>query len=393
VKAEPEILLIGLDSGQADTVRAAARELGKFRIETLPKAPLASFHVEALDATAVVAAVDPAQPGALEDFHRLTRVLPERKVIAAAARPSGEDVRRLFRAGAADVLATPISVEAMRVSLSELLREQTGAVTGQGRIISVLKTGGGAGATTAALNIAALMAGAGGKRRQPRRSTAVLDLDVQFGDCDVALDLQPRSTLVDVLRAQGRVDARFLQTVMTEHASGLKLLACPSSVVPLDAVTPELALALLDHAASAFERTFVELPAAWSDWTFQVLARSDVILLVSAPTVAGALGARRVLEALKEAKVDRPVFFVLNKLNGVIDAFEKPARIGKTLDMGVDAALACDPAAVKAADRGKLVVEAFPNGRLAKDLVSASAKLERRLAALETGRAVSEVGA
>ncbi|RAK52534.1 AAA family ATPase [Phenylobacterium deserti] len=393
MKNEPQILLIGLAPDQVETVRAAARQLGKFRVEAVGKVPLASLQVEALDAAAVIVAVQSGEPAALDDFHRLSHILPDRKLIAAPSSATAEDVRRLFRAGAADVLPSALSLDAVVGSLSELLRRRTGAVSGQGRIISVLKTGGGAGATTAALNLAAIMAGAGAKRRQPARRTAVLDLDTQFGDTDVALDLQPRSTLVDILRAEGRVDARFLESVMTEHATGLKLLAPPTSVVPLDAVTPELALTLLDHSASQFERTFVDLPAAWSDWTFQVLSRSDVILLVSTPTVAGALGARRVLDALKEAKVQRPVFFALNKLNGVIDAFEKPARIGKTLDMGVDAALAFDANAVKAADRGKLVVEAYPSSRLAKDLAAAAAKLERRLEALESGAAVAEVDA
>lgn len=61
--------------------------------------------------------------------------------------------------------------------------------------------------------------------------------------------------------------------------------------------------------------------------------------------------------------------------------------------MGVDAALALDPAAVKASDRGELVVEAFPNSRLAKDLRPAAAKIDARLEALSSGLAFTEVAA
>jgi len=124
------------------------------------------------------------------------------------------------------------------------------------------------------------------------------------------------------------------------------------------------------------------LPSAWTDWTFQVLARSDAIVLVSTPTVAGALRARRVLEALAEAQVSQPVFFVLNRLNGVIEAFDRPSRIGKSLDQVIDAALPFDPSAVKAEDRGKLVVDALPSSRLAKELRAAAGRLDERLEAL-----------
>lgn len=393
MKTEHHVLVAGSDAGLLAAAKAAVRQLGKVGIEVAPKGSLATLAARAFEAIAVIAVVAPSESGAIEDFHRLARSLPERKVIAAAQNASGEDVRRLFRAGAADVLTAPFVPETVLASLTELLRQQMAPSAEHGRVVSFIKTAGGAGATTLALNFAALLAEGDERRRRPPLSTAVLDLDVQFGDTDVALDLQPRSSLIDVLRAPGRVDARFLQTVMTDHPSGLKLLAPTTSVVPVDALTPETAVGLIDHSAASFERTFVDLPATWSDWTFRVLARSDVIVLVSPPTVAGAVGARRVLEALQEAHIDRPLFFALNKLNGVIDAFEKPSRIGRTLDMGVDASLAFDALAAKAADRGKLVVEAFPNSRVAKDMKNATAKLEGRLEAMEDGVAISEVAA
>jgi pilus assembly protein CpaE len=221
----------------------------------------------------------------------------------------------------------------------------------------------------------------------------VLDLDLQYGDTDVALDLNPRSTIVEVVKASQRVDGRFLLSVMTDHSSGLKLLAPPPTVAPLDALTAEFATELIDHTADEFERTVIDLPMAWTDWTLAALNRSDSILLVTTATVPGALGARRVLDGLREAGVRRPVFLVVNKLAGLLDAWEKPARIGKSLDTRVDAGLIHDAAALKCADRGQLVVEAAPSSRLAKDLRALNAKLEARLDAMAVGAALADVAA
>ncbi|HEY8618425.1 hypothetical protein [Phenylobacterium sp.] len=393
MKSDRHVLVVGSDSELIGAVGAAIRGLRNLSLEIARSEGVRSLSGKANTAAAVVVEVDAGAPDALERFHRLALTARERQVVAAARNASGEQVRLLFRAGAADVLTGPFTGEVVRASLRDVLDANPLVGAMNGGVISVVKGCGGAGATTFALNAGALLAQGDAKRGRPPRSTAVIDLDLQFGDAALALDLTPRSTVVDVLRAQERVDARFVESVMTEHASGLKLLAAPPTVVPLDAVSGDFAVDLIEHATATFERTIIDLPASWTDWTFPVLQRSDVVVLVTTPTVQGALGARRVLDALGEAGVQRPIFLVLNKLAGVIDAFEKPGRIGKSLEMGVDAALALDPMAVKASDRGQLVVDAFVNSKLAKDFRPAAAKLDGRLEALSAGLAFTEIAA
>jgi pilus assembly protein CpaE len=387
------VLVVGTDPELLAGVGAAVRGLRSVSLEIGRGEAVHALAGRAAGAAAVVIEVAPQSLGALDNFQRLAWAARERGVIAAARDASGEQVRSLFRAGAADVLTGPFTADLLRISLNEVLQGTPAQGAMNGGVVSVVKGCGGAGATTVALNLAALLAQGDVKRARPPRSTAVLDMDLQFGDAALALDVQPRSTIVDMLRAQERVDARFVDSVMTEHSSGLKLLAAPPSVVPLDAISGDFAVDLIEHAAASFERTIIDLPASWTDWTFPVLARSELIVLVTAPTVAGAIGARRVLDALAEAAVQRPVLLVLNKLVGVLDAFEKPDRIGRSLEMGVDAALSLDPSAVKASDRGQLVVQAFPNSKLARDLRPAAAKLDGRLEALSAGPAFTDVAA
>ncbi|MDB5466591.1 MAG: hypothetical protein JWQ46_1353 [Phenylobacterium sp.] len=393
MKTDRHVLVVGSDPELSSAAAAAVRGLRDISLEIGRGDSVRSLSGKAAGAGAIVLEVDTRAPDAIERFQRLVWTARDRRVIAAARDASGEDVRNLFRAGAADVLTGPFTGDIVRASLNEVLQASPAAGAMNGGVISVVKGCGGAGATTVALNVAGLLAQGDEKRGRPPRSTGVIDLDLQFGDAALALDLQPRSTIVEVLRAQERVDSRFLDSVMTEHSSGLKLLAAPPSVVPLDAIGADFAVSVVEHCAAACERTVIDLPSSWTDWTIPVLARSDVIILVTTPTVAGALGARRVLDALREAAVQRPVLLFLNKLVGLIDTFEKPTRIGHSLDMGVDAALSLDPAAVRAADRGELLVETAPNSRLARDLRPAAAKLDGQLEALSAGFAFTEAAA
>jgi pilus assembly protein CpaE len=332
-----------------------------------------------MEAAAILVDADMSSAAALDRITRLAHAAKGRLLVAAPA-ASAEDLRRLFRAGAADVLCGVVTCESLSSALREVLQapaEQGAPTSG---VVCVIQAGGGAGATTVALNLAACLAQGGGPRGSVARRTAMLDLDLQFGDADVALDLQPRSTIVDALRSRERVDPRFLESIMTEHASGLKLLAAPPSVIPLDALDAGFALSLAEHAASGFERTIIDLPAAITDWTLLLLRRADLIVLVTPPTVAGAVRAGRLLDSLKASGVDRPVLLVINKTPGVLEALDRPARIGRSLELKVDATLPLDPIVARAADRGHLATTAFPQSRFTKALLALAKAVDARLA-------------
>lgn len=362
------------DGGEADRIG--------IEIAYAPQRALGTLNGKALDLSALVMEVDARDPAAVREFELMAGAAPQRKVIAAARNADSSDVRRLFRAGAADVLTTPINSESLITALLDVLAPQAAGTGSAGQVVAVVKATGGAGATTLAVNLARLMSG-GGKKQPVRRSTAILDLDLQFGDSDLALNLEPRSSILDIIRAQGRFDGRFLQGVLTEHESGIHLLAPPPSLVPLDALSPAFALELVEASARTHDLTLVDLPGAWTDWTLALLKRADLIVLVSPATVAGVAGVRRLLDALKADGVETPVLFVVSMLSGLLDSMDKSARIGRTLGLNVDATLAHDTQAIRAADRGRLLVDAFPNTRLSKDLRSLATRLEQTLVAAE----------
>lgn len=394
MKTDRHVIVAAADRELIAAVGAAVGRLPNISLEVGPPTGAARLAGgKGARAAALVVEVDPRTPGRIEEFRRLAHALPAGRIVAAVRDAAGEDVRRLFRAGAADVLTSPFTGEAVRAGLSELLKGSPKMGEPGGQVISVIKGCGGAGATTVALNLAALMAAGEAKRGAAPRSTAVLDLDLQYGDSDVALDLAPRSTIVEVLKDAERVDARFLLSVMTEHSSGLKLLAPPASIVPMEALTAGFATELINHTTEAFDRTILDLPTTWTDWTLAALNRSDLIVLVTTATVAGALGARRVLDALQEAGLRRSVLLVVNKLAGQLEAWERPSRIARSLEVEVDAGLMLDRAAQKSADLGRLVVEAAPTSRLAKDLRAMAAKVDGRLDAIAVSSALAEIAA
>ncbi|MGH6950667.1 MAG: AAA family ATPase, partial [Vitreimonas sp.] len=271
----------------------------------------------------VVVLETPLAGSAMQEFQAAKGACPKAEIIIfAPPAATPEEVRRLFRAGARDVLGMPIGHD----QLISALREAIGpGVMGEskGCVLAVAKAAGGVGATTIAVNIAGHFAnpprGKRGEAVAPLK-VAVLDFDVQYGACALALDLVPRKDLTEILRTPKRLDAHFLDGVLERHRSGVRLLAAPQAVTPLEAIDGEVATSIVNIAASAYDLVIVELPHAMTDWSGALLRCADRVLLASTAAVRGVAGARRLLDAAAELDVDVSRWsLAFNRLNSVLD--------------------------------------------------------------------------
>ena len=100
------------------------------------------------------------------------------------------EVRDLVHAGVHDYLVKPISPQALAEAL-ELRPGQAGAPISQrlAKLVALVGARGGVGTTTIAANLAWYLA-----NRQNRR-VALLDLNLQRGDCALALNVTPTAGL------------------------------------------------------------------------------------------------------------------------------------------------------------------------------------------------------
>lgn len=304
-----------------------------------------------------------------------------RLIIVARSETRPEDVRRLFRSGVADVLSPPVSQEQLLGAMSEALGAAANGGA-QGAVVAFVKAAGGVGATSLAANIGGFFASPSARRGEQLKSrqTALLDFELQFGDAGLALDIRPRGTITEILRNPKRLDAHFLEGLLEKHRSGLKLLAAPSTMVPLDAMDAATALRIVETAAQQLELVLVDMPAAFTDWSSAILRRADHLIMVANPSVRGVAGARRVLDAAASLNVDIGRWsLVFNRAHGLLETRDVIDQARSALKVPVLAAVAEDAAAREANDRGRLIWDAAAGSRFAKDIRGMIAGLERVL--------------
>lgn len=261
--------------------------------------------------------VDMSSAGELAALEALRARCPDNiPLLVAATRQTVEGMRLLLRLGIADLQPLPIDPNLLLDGIHAAIRavrnrgpaEDTGE---RGTVIAFLKSGGGVGATSLAVNAACVLAGGG--HGQTEADTCLLDLDIQFGAAALYLDVTHATSLPDLTQNAGRLDRTLLRSAMAHHRCGLDLLPAPAEPHPLELVTPEAAATLVRAAALDYRHVILDLPSCWTAWTRAVLAETSALVLVLRPDVPSIRQARRQLETLaSEGCGDIPLTVVAN---------------------------------------------------------------------------------
>ena len=362
--AREERPLVEAPAGVAIKVHLAAHSA------IVPSAPwLATCDV-------LVVEVDLERPQQIEQFARI--VADVGVPVAAAARALTVDAtRRLMRAGAIDVMPLPVAVADLAHAVEQAVRirpaqRAVAPKARQGRIVCFLGALGGSGVTTLATQAGCLWAGS--------LKVCLVDLDIQFGSAALYLNIKPQLNLVDLTEAGERLDAEILQTVAATHSSGLDIVAAPAEMMPLDMLTPAMAMQILDVAQASYDLVLVDLPTAWTDWSLAVLSRADATVLVTNLSVPGIHHARRKLDLMDANNLPSKV--VLNRVPRPMFRTIDFADTEKVLRRPIDFSIANDyPVVSGAVDQGRTLAQVKPKSRVEKDVAALVAGVMSTLAA------------
>lgn len=319
---------------------------------------------------AAVVQVDQASPSSVKRFEKLAATT-KTPLIAAAFEPPLALVRSLVRAGAHDVVPLPLDIADLETSLlpirDQLARNAASGQSANGRLVSVIKSVGGIGATSLLTQLAVR---ATEKEAAYGREVCLLDLDLQFGNAAFQLGLRPSLTFYELIEAGARLDGELLRATTTLHPSGLKVIAAPKSLMPLDAVSSEQLIEIVEIAKREFGTVFVDLPASWTNWSLSLLAQSDLVLLITELSVSGLYRARRQLDLLREqdlASVDLRI--VVNRFEKGLLKTVKQSDVQSALGRAVSYTIANEPGVMQPAiERGVPISEIKRKSAVGRDI-------------------------
>jgi pilus assembly protein CpaE len=254
-------------------------------------------------------------------------------VVVCGENPNGF-VRDVLTSGADDIVLIESAVApgpetffAMQKALAR--RSSASAERDCGSLVCVLGPKGGIGKTVTATNLGVALADAGHR-------TAVVDLDLQFGDAGLALGVQPERTIYDLATSGGILDAEKVDGYLAEHSSGLRVLLAPVRPDQAQSITVEFLKDLYATLKATFEFVVVDTPPGFTPEVIATIDAASSICMIGMLDAPSLKNTKLGLEALGLMGVSvEGVRVVLNRAdaNVGISQADAVAILGRTPDV------------------------------------------------------------
>jgi pilus assembly protein CpaE len=255
-------------------------------------------------------------PGELEQVEYVTTHHPGVAVVLACSTQTPEFLIQSMRVGVREVLPSPPPAAALEAAVQRVAAKLAGVpARGGGKVLAFMPCKGGSGATFIATNLAYPLA--------ESRSVLLIDLNLQFGDAlSFVHDGRPASTLADLARNVGRLDASLLAASAVKVAPNFSVLAAPESPAEAIEIKPEHIGTIVTLAASQYDFVLLDVGRNVDPHAIQALDRADRILVVMQAALPHVRNAHKLLA------VFRSLGYPPAKAELIVNRFERGGEIG-----------------------------------------------------------------
>lgn len=234
------------------------------------------------------------------------------------------------------------------------------------RVIGFFCGKGGTGKTTMAVNTAAALAKKG-------KRVMLIDCDLQFGDVNLLLDLEPKDTIVELVQERGGIMIDNIRTFSMIHSSGLSVLCAPKSAEFAELVTARHIETIIDVLRPYYDYIVIDMAPAFSDVTIAAIENCDELMLIYNLEILSLKNAKVCLQILEQLQQRDKARLVINKnISSLIkvkdfeNMFESP--VFGVVSNDIKTANIC-------LNKGQPIVIAMPKTPIAKEMTAIAQKL------------------
>lgn len=236
-------------------------------------------------------------------------------------------LRKAIQIGAKEFFSQPIEDEEIIEALEKFKERKRSSVIGNpfklGKIINVIGSKGGVGTTTVAVNLAVSLA-----QKKSIQSVALIDMNLLYGDIPLFLNIEPKYSWSDITKNISRLDATFLNSVLSIDPSGVCVLPSPSYLSKQKAVKPEIIERLLMLLRRMFDYIVIDGGQSLGNISQKILKMSDTVLLVSVLNLSCLANANKLLKTFSDFGVpsDKNIKVIVNRFLKKSDISKKDAE-------------------------------------------------------------------
>jgi pilus assembly protein CpaE len=234
-------------------------------------------------------------------IRELLNTSPNLEVFLTASRTDPQILLEAFRLGVKEFLPQPLTRQEVEPALARFEERFIGRTaegdTEAGRVVCVIGARGGVGASTVATNLAMSV-----QQARQRESVALVDLDMHGGDLGLFLDLHASQGLKHLSKDISRLDETIVRSSLSQHSSGLHLLASGYDGFDEAAPTTGSTMRVIGLLRSMHRHVLVDCGHVLEQAVKEALDCSDQILVVTTLSLPTIRRTKRLLEAFGTAQ-------------------------------------------------------------------------------------------
>lgn len=280
---------------------------------------------------------------------------------------STDALLKALRLGVKECFNYPIKEEDFKKALDRLMTRAVipeKELTVATRVVSLMGCKGGVGTTFLVTNIAYLLA------NEYKGHVLTIDLDLRYGQLKYFFNAKPQYTIIDVIESIATMDKAYFQSLLHPYDKDLHLLSAPARIEEAEAVAPEHLEKILKYVKGLHAYTLVLMDAGhrMDDITLKALEMSDLIVLVSTPSIPALSNTKKLLELISILGIEE------SRVELLINSWEKSGdlalpEIEKFLARKVAYTLESDPWQVsRSINEGRPLAELAPNHPVCREL-------------------------
>jgi pilus assembly protein CpaE len=249
------------------------------------------------------------------EFVRTLRTLPATEktpVLMLTSQANVEDKILGLKVGADDYLAKTVTPTELELRIKALLvrtESLEGTFTSAAaKTITVFSLRGGVGTTSISINLSIALAKLWGI------DITLWDMALSGGLCAFMLKLSPAKSLVNLADWPDPViEDHFVQEMLIEHESGIKLFPAPRTAADSELITSKVVDLVWPYLQGHSNYMIVDAGNHFTEPVLTILERSDLILLTLAPEMASVKASTDALRIFEKLGIDpQKVLLVIN---------------------------------------------------------------------------------
>lgn len=234
-------------------------------------------------------------------------------------------------------------------------------------VISIFGAKGGLGKSTISANLAVKLA-------EKRKKVALVDLDLQFGDVHIFMDIEPKDTITELFQDVLTPNIDSVRSYMSVHSSGVHVLCAPKSPEYAELISAEKVLSLLSLLRTYYDYVILDTAPSFSEVNMTAIESSSLIFFITGLDISILKNSKLSISLLESLQQTDKVRVIVNRavdMNTIT-----VSDVEKIIGYPIWAKIPSDyKVAVNALNRGIPFVTGAPNSKLSMSVSELADKL------------------